>query len=294
MWTRVLALILSATPLFAQTGEEADALYRAEKWSESAAAYQQLAEKETGNGQAWYRLGVSRHHLGKYEEAIAAYRRAESLGFAPAYTSYNLAAAYARSGAADRALLMLKNALAAGFVDSKSLGSDSDFESLRADSRFVALMAEMEKKAHPCRSPEFRALDFWVGEWRVRDTASGREVGSSSIQRILDDCVILENWTGARGHTGKSFNTIDPATKKWRQTWTDSSAQIYDFTGEPGEARMVFSRIAKGPDGAPMLVRMTLSRLTTGEVRQLSEQSSDGGKSWRVGYDFTYAAAGRS
>jgi hypothetical protein len=34
---------------------------------------------------------------------------------------------------------------------------------------------------------------------------------------------------------------------------------------------------------------MTLSALPTGEVRQLSEQSLDGGKSWAVGYDFTYA-----
>lgn len=153
-----------------------------------------------------------------------------------------------------------------------------------------AVQASVAKAAHPCRAQEYRALDFWVGEWNVRDSRGGYQVGTSSVQRILDDCVVLEKWTGGMGGTGESFNTIDPATGKWRQTWTDSSAQIFDFTGDAATDRMIYLRNAKSPAGKPMLVRMTLSKLPTGEVRQLSEQSLDDGKTWSVGYDFTYKA----
>src|SRR5712692_8138415 len=51
---------------------------------------------------------------------------------------------------------------------------------------------------NPCGAPEYRQLDFWVGEWEVRGPL-GRHLGDSRVQQILRDCVVFENWSGADG-----------------------------------------------------------------------------------------------
>jgi hypothetical protein len=285
----IVVLFCSIPVLAAGLADEANAAYAAKDWKLAATLYQQVVDASGSDGRAWYRLGVSRHQSGAYPEAIAAFLRATELGFAPPYTFYGLAAATARTNDAKKACEYLDSALNSGFRDEAGLAADHDFDSIRSAQCFVSFVANLESRLHPCRKGAHRALDFWVGEWDVRDSAAGHRVGTSTIERILDDCVVLENWSGALGGEGKSFNTIDGSTGKWRQTWTDSSGSIYDFTGKPGEARMVFERNSVAPDGKPLLIRMTLSALPTGEVRQLSEQSLDGGKSWAVGYDFTYA-----
>jgi hypothetical protein len=141
--------------------------------------------------------------------------------------------------------------------------------------------------AHPCHAPEHHALDFWVGEWNVKDTRSGTPVGTSKIESILDGCVVLENWTGGRGGSGKSFNTYDEATKQWKQSWVDSSGSAYDFLGEAFPGRLVYMRKVVDAAGKTSTNRLTFSKNDDGSVRQLSEQSADG-KTWTTGYDFTY------
>jgi hypothetical protein len=41
--------------------------------------------------------------------------------------------------------------------------------------------------------------------------------------------------------------------------------------------------------GEPLMQRFTFFNLDSNHVRQLQEQSSDGGKTWSVVYDFYYA-----
>src|SRR3712207_1307780 len=92
------------------------------------------------------------------------------------------------------------------------------FVSLIALSALIATDVSAQQQsasARPCRdSQEYRQLDFWVGEWEVLGP-KGKTVGASSVQLILGDCVVFENWTGAGGYTGKSFNLYDARTRKW-------------------------------------------------------------------------------
>jgi hypothetical protein len=141
--------------------------------------------------------------------------------------------------------------------------------------------------AHPCHAPEHHALDFWVGEWNVKDTRSGTPVGTSSVQSILDDCVVFENWSGRGGGMGKSFNTFDDATKRWKQSWVDATGHAFDFVGEAFPGRLVYTRNDVDQSGKTYTIRMTFSKNDDGSVRQLSERSADG-KTWTTGYDFTY------
>lgn len=145
-----------------------------------------------------------------------------------------------------------------------------------------------QKAPTPCRDvEEFRQLDFWVGEWEV--TASGQKAGASSVQSILDGCVIFENWTGMKGFNGKSFNLYNAKTKKWEQHWVDNQGTSIDFIGSYADGKMQYESVTVDAQGAKRLGRMTFSKLPDGNVRQLWEQSSDGGKTWRVAFDGLYS-----
>jgi hypothetical protein len=141
--------------------------------------------------------------------------------------------------------------------------------------------------AQPCRDAAHRQLDFWVGEWEVQGP-KGKTAGASSVQLILNDCVVFENWTGASGYTGKSFNLYDARARKWKQFWVDDRGGMLEFTGEFRDGAMRYEGQSIAQDGKPVIDRLTFFPLAEGRVRQLWEQSPDKGKSWTTVFDGTY------
>ncbi len=140
----------------------------------------------------------------------------------------------------------------------------------------------------PCKTrPEYRQFDFWVGEWDVTNPR-GQQAGVNSVQLILGDCVVFENWTGAGGGHGKSFNVYNAAKGKWQQTWVDNSGGVLELLGEYKDDQMRFTGETVGRGGAKTLERLTFTKLGDGRVRQFWEQSTDGGKTWTVAFDGTY------
>jgi len=135
--------------------------------------------------------------------------------------------------------------------------------------------------------PESRQFDFWVEEWTV--SVAGAHVGDSKVERIANDCVLLENWTAVGGGNGKRFNLYDRTQKRWRQTWVDSSGNITDYVGSFVGGSMRYEARVVRPDGRRVRRRMTFSQSAPGQVRQLIEDSTDGGKTWSVGFDGPYA-----
>ena len=142
-----------------------------------------------------------------------------------------------------------------------------------------------------CTAPEYRQFDFWLGEWRVFQTAKPTEsVGSSLIESVYNGCGIRENWRPFSMMTGGSLSNFDRRDGHWHQTWIDSSGARVEFAGGVTDGKMVLTgewRDYAGP-GKDMLVRMTYTRLAKGDVRQLGEKSGDGGKVWMPSFDFTY------
>ncbi|HSA92711.1 MAG TPA: tetratricopeptide repeat protein, partial [Terriglobales bacterium] len=136
-----LVLFSLGATAFAQTADEADSAYRAQQWEKAASAYQKITAAEPQNGLAWFRLGTAQIHLGHYADAAAAFERAESLKFAPLYTPYNLAAAYARMGNKEKALAALGIAADRGFQQPDLLEKDDDFASLRDDAGYQQALA---------------------------------------------------------------------------------------------------------------------------------------------------------
>ncbi len=152
---------------------------------------------------------------------------------------------------------------------------------------FAIAQSQPKPPSKPCGTqPEYRQLDFWIGEWDVE--VKGQHAGNSSIQMILDKCVILENWAGSKGMNGKSFNIYNAAKGKWQQTWVDDTGGVLEFTGEFKDGAMRFLAEVPGKDGSKTLNRMTFTPLDGGRVRQLIEASKDDGKTWTVSFDGLY------
>lgn len=122
----------------------------------------------------------------------------------------------------------------------------------------------------PCRAPEYRQFDFWVGEWEVLDPA-GADAGTNSLTVGLDKCAVFEDYSDA-GFRGRSLNSYDAATGQWHQHWADNNALSLilggSFNGE---------MILDGFRPPVSLDRITWTALSENLVRQLWEVSTDGG-----------------
>ena len=175
-----------------------------------------------------------------------------------------------------------------GGILPETLTSEKDFVAWKDDPAFKELVQKSDLAVNPCKaSPEFRQFDFWIGEWDVRPV-NGPVVASSSVQLILGQCVIFENWYPQSGSSGKSFNVFDAKDKKWHQTWFDDKGTFAHYVGGIVNDEMVVTA-DKAVGGKNVLARMTYSKLATGDVRQHGENSTDDGKTWTTTFDFIYS-----
>jgi hypothetical protein len=145
----------------------------------------------------------------------------------------------------------------------------------------------------PCLAPEYRQFDFWVGDWDVLDPA-GNVVGTNDITREYGGCVVQEHWQarGPRKQVGSSFNTYNPATRQWHQTWVDSTGGFLLLDGAFAEGRMTLAGDMHTRRGL-LRHRITFTPEPDGRVRQFWDTSADGGKTWTVSFDGQYVRARR-
>lgn len=141
----------------------------------------------------------------------------------------------------------------------------------------------------PCSSAKYHQFDFWIGDWTV--TSNGQPAGTNSIHAILNDCALQENWQGAAGTMGTSFNIYDQATDKWHQTWIDDTGTLLQLDGGLQDGSMVMQGQRPAPDGNGMTThRISWTPNPDGSVRQLWDASRDG-ETWTVLFDGLYQKA---
>jgi hypothetical protein len=133
--------------------------------------------------------------------------------------------------------------------------------------------------------PEFRQLDFWIGEWDVFN--KDQKIAEVSIQPVLKDCALEEFWKSPRGNDGKGLSTYNPRSQKWEYFWVAANGSTSYFSaGELSGNEMRYPREQVQPDGKVRSRRWSLFNLPDGRVRELSVGSDDGGKTWNTEYDY--------
>jgi tetratricopeptide (TPR) repeat protein len=289
-------LALWAMPMQAQVRQagaspavrSADSLYERRDYPAAARAYRAALTGSPNDGRSWYRLGVSLAAGNDNAAAADAFEHSVAIGH-QILAIYNAAAMQARLGNRDRALAWLDTALAAGFSGDSILRGDPDFARFRADSAFQQRVAAAGRAFRPCVSrSESHLFDFWIGEWDVT-TPQGQPAGRSSVQQILSQCVIFENWTDGQGGQGKSFNAYNADYNMWQQFWTDQYGRVTEYreSERTPEGGLRFLAHQKLPQG-PALMRMTFTPVDRNTVRQYGETSLDAGKTWTTSFDLYY------
>jgi Protein of unknown function (DUF1579) len=142
-----------------------------------------------------------------------------------------------------------------------------------------------------CDCTECHQLDFWIGNWKAvwQDSSGNVFEGTNHIEKILGDCVIMENFDGNPGieYTGKSFSVFNQKTKTWQQTWVDSQGSYMLFTGGKQDDKMILSREVETKKGKVMQ-RMVFYNITDDSFDWNWEASIDDDLSWRLNWQIHY------
>ena len=211
MKTTALALLLVSTFISASYGQRSPA---------------------PNDSQGWFDVGVAYQNAGDLHGALTAYEQSLKAGFANVpRLEYRIAAIDARLGDKEASLQTLQKAVDAGFLQANLLYQDNDFIPVRTDPRFAAIAEKARTNQHPCNaSPEYHQFDYWLGEWDVE--IGGVKAARSSIQLILDDCTVFENYEMLNGtYAGKSFSMWNAANKQWEQRYVDTTGAFHAWDG---------------------------------------------------------------
>jgi hypothetical protein len=128
-----------------------------------------------------------------------------------------------------------------------------------------------QNESCPCCTENHRNFDFWVGEWEVYDT-TGNLVGTNTIDKIQDGCLLRENWIGSGGNTGTSMNFFNLKSRQWEQIWVDNSGtHLYLKGNRIGNQMVLSSDEFTHTDGRQYINRITWTLNDNGTVRQFWE-----------------------
>ena len=141
-------------------------------------------------------------------------------------------------------------------------------------------------KPASCVAPEFRQFDFWVGDWDGFEVDKTTIVAHAQVDRVLDGCVLLEQYEGTDGLKGQSFSLYDTSRRIWHQTWVTNRGQLLVVEGKIQAGEMVLSGVDHAA-GRRILVRGTWKPVKGG-VRETAVTSTDGGKTWQAWFDLLF------
>jgi tetratricopeptide (TPR) repeat protein len=296
MRSMMLLVTLAATAA-AQTPDSlrADSAFRRRDWGATKQLYATIAQQSSSQGMAWLRLGIARQALNELDSAIVAYDRALALQFQVPTATYRLARVHALKGNIDKAFTYLDQLAPMNAIPVALLDTLSELATVRKDPRYAKVVERMNAARFPCRgSREAHQLDFWIGDWVVTpwQAPPGPNLpvlGTNRIEPLLEQCALLENWTGTTGGNGKSINFYDTNRLQWRQVWVADGGGSLDYAGTFRNGAMRFEGWTLAPNGERVLQKLTFFPIAKDTVRQLFETSNDSGKTWQSGFDGRYA-----
>ena len=152
---------------------------------------------------------------------------------------------------------------------------------------FAASTGDKSATSGPCFAPEYHQFDFWVGDWDSFGIASSKKEARVRVERILDGCVIHEDYQSIEGHKGESFSIYDASRRVWHQSWVTNRGQLLLIEGSMQDGAMVLAGIDRTADGRERHVR-GIWKPVEGGVRETAFTSLDGGKTWKPWFDLMF------
>jgi len=138
-----------------------------------------------------------------------------------------------------------------------------------------------------CTAREYHQFDFWIGDWDVFEENKPAPVAHARVDRILDGCVLREDYQNNAGLKGQSFSIYDASRKLWHQSWVTNRGDVLVIEGSLNNGEMVLSGADRAPDGGQRQIRGTWKALDGG-VRETAIFSFDGGKTWKPWFDLMF------
>lgn len=137
--------------------------------------------------------------------------------------------------------------------------------------------------------PHSRQLDYWLGDWHVSAPGSAPNA-ASKVTLALDQCMVIENWDGGRGHIGKNVFAYSPDDNSWHALFADNKGRVHvflDSKSAPGSVE--FSALSRDPGGQSVLNRVRIVRVGPNKVEQLWEKSTNNGTTWSTEFRGEYS-----
>jgi hypothetical protein len=139
----------------------------------------------------------------------------------------------------------------------------------------------------PCSAPPHRQFDFWLGDWDAVDHDNpATVVARTKVDRILDGCVLREDYQGTEGLNGQSFTIYDAPRATWHQSWVTNRGTLLVIEGAFRDGEMVLSGSQHTSSGEK-LIRGTWKPVDGG-VREVAVTSTDGGRTWKPWFDLLF------
>jgi ketosteroid isomerase-like protein len=153
----------------------------------------------------------------------------------------------------------------------------------------TAAHTSTQQSAKPtfCSGPEYRQFDFWLGDWDAFEAGKTTVVARTRVDRILDGCVLRENYESANGLKGQSLSLYDASRGIWHQSWATNKGQLLTIEGRLEDGAMVLAGAERAADGAERLVRGTWKPISGG-VRETAVTSLDAGKTWQPWFNLVF------
>ena len=157
----------------------------------------------------------------------------------------------------------------------------------------AAFAGDKKRAVVPCAHPMFRALDFWVGDWKVYHRESGALAGFDRVGRILKGCAIQQSWISLDDHfssplvpfrmNGKSLTAFDG--QHWTQFWVDNQAGSQMISGNfEGDILTLMSQ-------TPVMghiYKLTWQKQKDGTVQHMARRRKVEAENWDILFDFIY------
>ena len=141
-----------------------------------------------------------------------------------------------------------------------------------------------------CTAPEYRQLDFWLGDWDTIDSEDKKSTASiarARVDSIAGGCAVHELYEQTDGLIGDSILSYDSVRKQWQQTWVTNRGGLMQIYGTFKDGALVLEGEVHLQDGRTVHQRITWKAEAKG-VRESAVLSKDGRKTWAPAFDVLF------